>query len=130
MRIPADRPLPEQPRKATSVKRGYDVLVDVDGNPAKRDDPEGVWKRVRNKAYDYDAGVVKFTFVDKSFLFVNNHAALHSRRLENPEAEMRQARESEAAAVAARFGLEFSALPPKQQQAIMLALKDMEKEKG
>lgn len=99
MRIPVGKPLAKKYRKSGTVKRGYRVLVNLDGNPAKADiDPEGdpakthgpygVWKRVINKNRDLDKGVLVLKFSDDSVMIANDRGALYSDRLVDPEGKL------------------------------------------
>ncbi len=127
MRIPVGKPLPPKARAAHSVKRGYDVLLDADGNAAKPKDPHGIWKRVINKGYDDDNDVMKLTFIDKTTLITRWNDTLYSCRVEDPEADMRKAREDEATELAAKFDADFSSLSPEKQREVLAIMKEMEK---
>lgn len=81
-------PLGERYRKSASVKPGYDVWLDAKGEPASAKSPGVVWKRVKRKQRDMNAGTLRLTFTDDSVLDTSDRGALWSRRLDlNAEQE-------------------------------------------
>lgn len=94
MRIPVDKPLPSKSRTARHVKRGYDVFINSDGNPAKASDPFGVWKRIVGRIRDADLGISSLTLVDLETLAVttlkgvNDKDTLFSRRVDGDPNEI------------------------------------------